>query len=71
MGNKSDRCRWQGEGRFVGVAVKIERSKSEQSILGTARGGVAEDVAGSNPVTPTKKASTLLGACFFLYFGRI
>ncbi len=29
MGNKSDRCRRQGEGGFVGVAVEIQRVENE------------------------------------------
>ncbi|MBE7035650.1 MAG: hypothetical protein E7402_06025 [Ruminococcaceae bacterium] len=55
LGSNADRCRWQREGGVAGAAVKIERSKRERTILGTARGGVAEDAAGSSPVTPTKQ----------------
>ena len=54
---------------FIGAAVKIVSDEQERlTILGTARGGVAEDVGGSNPFTPTKKAqeSTFL-SLFFVY----
>jgi len=40
-----------------GAAVeKTEQANSATVFSGTARGGTAEDAAGSNPVTWTKKA---------------
>ena len=44
------------------VAVKIVSDEQERpTILGTARGGEAEDVGGSNPFTPTKNKSKPFG----------
>ena len=56
------------QGVFIGAAVKIVSDEQERlTILGTARGGVTEDVGGSNPFTPTKQTryfSKYL-VCFF------
>lgn len=38
-----------------GAAVEIDSDEQERpTILGTARGGEAEDVGGSNPFTPSQ-----------------
>ena len=45
LGYEHDRCRQQKQGVFIGVAVKIVSDEQERpTILGTARGGIAEDV---------------------------
>ena len=41
-------------------------SDREKRILGTARGGEAEDAAGSNPVTSTKTPVTILWSPVFI-----
>ncbi len=56
---------------FIGVAVKIVSDEQERpTILGTARGGEAEDVGGSNPFTPTKNKSKPFGFGLFFCFEK-
>ena len=58
LGYEHDCRRWRMQGVFIGAAVKIVSDEQERlTILGTARGGVAEDVGGSNPFTPTIKVN--------------
>ena len=53
---------------FIGAAVKIVSDEQERlTILGTARGGVAEDVGGSNPFTPTIKTVMPFGIAVFIF----
>ena len=69
LGYEHDCRRWRMQGVFIGAAVKIVSDEQERlTILGTARGGVTEDVGGSNPFTPTKNKSKSSG--FGLFFHK-